>query len=378
MAKTIVILGAGMAAMTTLRQLMKNVVLPSSEYKAILVAPDTHFHWPIAMPRAIVPGQIPTDKVLSPLSARFKDYPASKFEHVIGKASNLDPDGQTVAVELVSGGTKSVSYDYLVIATGTSAKHGMPWKVVETAEKTKAIIDKLRADISTADKIVVAGGGPTGAEIAGELGFEYSKSGAKEVYYVYSGEYPLPADMLQSVRKTVKSTLEDLKVKLIPNTTITNVTRTEGGDTVLELTGKDGNVKSLTAQVYLPAIGLIPNSAFVPQRLLNASGYIKQESTLQAEGYGNIFVIGDVGSVEEGKAVNADKQALHLVKALEEILVHQKAAPEYKLNTMNGLGVTLGRSKATGQMNGWKLPSIMIWFVKGRTLLTERVDTIFV
>lgn len=377
MAKTIVFLGAGLAGLTTLRHVMKNIVLPNSEYKVVLVEPSTHFQWPIAMPRAIIPGQIPTDKVLVSYEERLKEYPASKYEHVVGKAAGLDPERKTVAVELTNGGTKSVSYDFLVIATGTATRDKMPWKMVESAEKTRSLIEKLRADITRAQTIVVVGGGATGAEIAGELGFEYSQNGAKEVHYVYSGEYPLPENILVSVRKTAKSTLEDLKVKLIPNTSVTKVTSVEGGDAVLELRGKDGNVTSLTAQAYLPATGLVPNSAFVPMSMLDDTGYIKQTSKLQAEGYDNIFVIGDIGALETSMALNAEPQALHVAKALREVLVRKAAAPEYKLNSMEALGVTLGRSKATGQVNGWKMPSFVLWFIKGRTLLVERVDTLF-
>lgn len=377
MTKTIVFLGAGLAAIPIIRQVLKTIVLPSSEYKVVLVAPNTHFHWPIAMPRVIVPGQMPNEKVFISLEERFKEYPASKYEHVVGKAGSLDPDSKTVTVELINGGTQSVSYDYLVIATGSAAKDEMPWKLVDTVEKTKEVIETLRTDIKKANKIVVAGGGATGAEIAGELGFEYGKSGAKEIYYVYSSENPLPA-LNENVQKVAKSVLEDLKVKLIPNTYVSKVTKNEKGETVLELKGKDGNVKSFTADTYLPAIGVTPNSSFAPKRLLDAQGYIKQTKTLQAEGYDNIWVVGDVGSLEASKGIEADAQGKHLVKALKEVIVNKSAAPEYTPTAAYSMGVTLGRSKGTGQMNGWKIPSFLIWFIKGRALLTDRIDSLFV
>lgn len=368
MAKTIIVLGAGLAAVPIIRQTMRNVVLPSSDYKLVVVAPNTHFHWPLAMPRVVVPDQMPMDKAITPLEGHFKQYPKDKFEHILDTASALDPSAKTVTV-----GGRTLGYDYLIVATGSSARDNMPWKIVGTSEKTMATVKELHSKIKGGKKIVVAGGGTTGTELAGELGFEYSQKGVKEVYFVYNGDYPLPSDLLESVRKAAKSTLEGLKVKLISNTTVTKTTA-QGNGTVLELTGKDGKVTSLTADVYLPAIGVAPNSAFAPKSMLNDTGYIKQTNTLRAEGYEDIFVVGDVGSLELSKAQIADAQSGHLIKTLPDYILKGTAIPEYKLDTKGAYAITLGRSKATGQVSGWRMPSIVLWYFKGRTFMTEVVE----
>ena len=80
--KTIVVLGTGVAATAVIRQTMKSTVLKRNDIKVVVVSPSTHFLWPIAMPRAIVPGQFADEKVMFPLEPTFDEYPAEKFEFV--------------------------------------------------------------------------------------------------------------------------------------------------------------------------------------------------------------------------------------------------------------------------------------------------------
>ncbi|KAL7931226.1 hypothetical protein V8C35DRAFT_310723 [Trichoderma chlorosporum] len=369
MVKTIVVLGVGLAAAPLIRQTMRNVVLKENDYNMIVVAPNTHFHWPVAMPRVVVPGQLPDDKAMIDLRPHFKEYPADKFEFVQGTASAMDPASNTVDVLLSSGASRTINYHTLIVATGTSSRDNMPWKAMGDTEQTKARLHELQDQIKNAKTIVVVGGGQTGSETAGELGFEYSKDGRKEVYFIYNDALPLAPPLMDSVRKATKTELEKLKVKLVPNTKVTAV-EYSGNDTILTLTSSDGKTKTLTTQAYLPTTGGVPNSSFVPENLLDSDGYIMQTKSLQAKGYDNIFVLGDVGNLEDSKAGVADAQTVHLIKALP---IHLKggAMPAYTPSTKIFVGITLGRSRATGQMGSFKVFSFLIHYAKGRFLGTD-------
>ncbi|KAL6911017.1 hypothetical protein GGI43DRAFT_33941 [Trichoderma evansii] len=366
--KNIVILGAGVAAAPLLRQTMRNVVLKEKDYKMIVVAPNTHFHWPIAMPRVIVPGQLADDKAMIDLRPFFKEYPEDKFEFVLGAASAMDPASNTVTVSPNEGGSRTINYHTLIIATGSSSPN-MPWKAMGTTEETKQRVHELRQQIESAKTIVIVGAGATGTETAGELGFEYSKTGRKEVYLIYNDRLPLTPPTIDSVRKAAKNELEKLNVKLVPNTTVSSVEQS-GNDTVLTLTSSDGTTKTLTTQAYIPSTGLVPNASFVPANLLDNRGYIKQTKALLAEGYNNIFVVGDVGNLEASKVGTASAQTIHLVKALP-IYFKGGTMPAYSPSTMEISAVTLGRSRATGQMGSFKLFSYLIYYGKGRFLGTD-------
>ncbi|KAL6411020.1 Apoptosis-inducing factor 2 [Ilyonectria robusta] len=369
--KTIVILGAGLAAIPLIRQTMVNTVLERNNLKLIVVAPNTHFQWPIAMPRAVVLGQLADNKVFIDLEPTFKDFPPSKFEFVQGKASSLEPASNLVTVALNDGGTQTVTYDVLIIATGARAREGMPWKSLDTSEKTKLKLHSLQEQVKNARTIVVAGGGITGVETAGEIGFEYSES-EKDVFFIHDNPLPLGPPVIDSVRKQCKTELEKLKVNIIPNTTVVSATPS-GNDIVLELRNSDGTTKSLTAQAYLPSTGIIPNPEFAPASLKDSKGYIKQTTQLQAEGHPNIFVIGDAGNLEVSKVHYAEAQAVHLIKNLPTYLDGGKM-PEYAINPKQVFGITIGRSRGTGQVGTWKVFSFPIWFLKGRYLGTEYAE----
>ncbi|KAL7908612.1 hypothetical protein GGI35DRAFT_469604 [Trichoderma velutinum] len=337
MTDTIVVLGAGLAAAPVIWQVMRNTVLPSKKFRMVIVTPSTHFLWPIAVPRVVAPGQMDFGKVFYPLAPTFAEYPAENFELVLGAADLLDPISQTVN---------------LLIATGTTAKDNMPWKLLKTVEQTKHSLQRLESDIAKAEPIVVVGGGLTGTETAGELDFEYSKTN----------------------KKKAKMELERMNVLLILSTTVSKVMTSENG-IVLELHDKNGTTKSLATQAYVSTTVQTPNTHFLPLDMLDSHYFIKQTTTLQAERFSNIFVLGDVGNFEGCKAQYAESQALHLIKALPAYL-NSKRMPEYQLNTKIFYGIALGRSKATRQIGNMKLFSSFIWYLKGRTFLTESGDLI--
>ncbi|KAM0204491.1 hypothetical protein ACHAPA_006738 [Fusarium lateritium] len=371
--KTIVVLGAGPAALPVIRQTMVNHVLKRNDLKMVVVAPNTHFLWPIAMPRVVVPGQISDDKVLIPFEPIFSTYPSDKFEWIQGKAVALDTNANVVSCEMNNtAAIREVNYHTLVIATGSRTREGLMWKGVGTTEETKAKLHEVQDQISKAKTIVVAGGGMTGSETAGELGFEYSQHGTKEVIFIYSGDLPLAPPATDAVRKQALKELEKLKVKSMPKSTVISATPTPGSsDIVLEVRSSDGTIKKVTTQAYLPATGVVPNTEFAPKTILDSNNFIKQTTHLQVEGHKNIFVLGDAGNLEESLIGRADTQALHLIKTLP-IHIDGGESAEYVPIGKTMFVVTLGRSRATGQIGTWKLFSIVIWFVKGRTLGTDK------
>lgn len=98
-------------------------------------------------------------------------------------------------------GKQTQAYDILVVATGSRSiadEHGVPWKLsLDGYEATKAALHKIQERVKAAKSIVLGGGGPTGIETAGELGFEYGQ--AKEITLVSTFCY-LMQDGLTGIR----------------------------------------------------------------------------------------------------------------------------------------------------------------------------------
>jgi NADH dehydrogenase FAD-containing subunit len=77
---------------------------------------------------------------------------------------------------------QTLDYDFLILATGSRAKGDAPFKGVGSTEDTKAARHDFQARVKKAKTIVVAGGGVTGCETAGELAYEYGRQ--KEIIFV--------------------------------------------------------------------------------------------------------------------------------------------------------------------------------------------------
>jgi len=180
MAKTVVILGASFAGLKIAHSLLKTTLPAVKDLKVILVSPTTHAYFNLAAPRAIVPGQIPDEKILAPIEPAFSKYPSSSFEFVIGAAKSVDPASKRVEIETESG-LRTVTYDTLVVTTGSNTG-SMPWKASGSHKQFLELLHDTQAKVKKAKSIIVGGAGVTGVETAGELGYEYGKT--KEITLV--------------------------------------------------------------------------------------------------------------------------------------------------------------------------------------------------
>ncbi|EEY14021.1 conserved hypothetical protein [Verticillium alfalfae VaMs.102] len=371
MTKTLVVLGAGVAGTSIAHRALKNTVPKAKDLKVIIVTPNTEHYWNLASVRGIVPGQYDDETLFTPLAAAFAQYPKDRYELVIGSAESLNPDASTVVVRTVSGAERTIAYDALVIATGSRARDDMPWKEVGTTDQTKARLGALRKQIAAANKIVIAGGGTTGVEVAGEVGFEFGRK--KDVYFVIGQELPLEDNIREDVRRIARKELEKLGVKVIDRSKVTGAR--EGGagtgKTILQLTNASGATSELEADAYLPTFGLVPNTSFVPAGLLDKNGLVRQNTEFKVPGYDSLYVVGDAGDLENGTAYLAGLQATFLSKSLHHRFTGEGKVGTYTPDPKVVAAVTMGRSRGTGQMGTFKLPSLAVWLLKGRYLGTN-------
>lgn len=198
--KNIVILGGSYAGVSTAHRILKQAAKTPTgitPFKITLVSPDTHFYWSMASPRGILPGQLADDQLFQPIAAGFKQYRGSQFEFILAHATSLDVDGKTVTISESDGLSNGISiavdqkeldYDYLILATGSRTRNDTPLKGLGSTDKTKAALHDFQTRIEKAKTIVVAGGGVTGVEVAGELGFQYGRQ--KKIILVSSALVP--------------------------------------------------------------------------------------------------------------------------------------------------------------------------------------------
>ncbi|KAE8449586.1 hypothetical protein EG329_007916 [Mollisiaceae sp. DMI_Dod_QoI] len=361
--KTVVILGGSFAGITAAHKLLKQAA-STGDIKVILVSPNTHLYWNLATVRAIIPGQFPDEKLLQPIAPGFKQYRADQFEFVVGTAESLDLAGKKVTISSKTG-TNVLSYDILVLATGSSTKSEAPWKPRSTYEETRDALHDYQAKVKKASSIVVVGAGSTGVETSGELGFEYGRT--KKITLISSGDHILEGTPA-SVTKTATKLLRSLNVTLTLSTKVVGDAKLPDGRTELTLS----NGQKIVTDLYLPSMGLTPNSSYIPGDLLNANGFVLVDEYLHVKGSKDVWAAGDISSVQRPQLVNALKQSEHVVKNIGLAIKGQNLIP-FKAGGADMLAVPIGRKTGTGHMGNWKLPGFMINMVKGKTFFTEKL-----
>ncbi|KAK3687301.1 hypothetical protein B0T22DRAFT_125089 [Podospora appendiculata] len=363
MAKTVVILGGSYAGLHVAHALLKK---NDKDVKVILVSKNSHFYWNVASVRAIVPGIIKDDEIFKPLASALQRYPSTSYELIIGTAESTDFDAKTVRVATAAG-PRTLSYDQLVLATGANCPTtDVPWKASGTYEETLAGLHETADKVKGAERIVVAGAGSTGIEVAGELGFQYGKT--KEITLLSSGPKLLGGDI---VGPAAANELKKLKVNIRYDS---QVQRTAPrGDGKIEIFLANGEV--VLADLYLPTMGLVPNSEYINAKyLVEGKKTVEVDDFLRVKDTANVWAAGDVVSKPRAGFMITQKQAGAVAKNVELALKGQPPVVA-KGFPFDILACSTGRSRGAGRAGSVKLPSFFVWMAKGRTLALQMVPS---
>ncbi|KAL3490617.1 putative apoptosis-inducing factor [Aspergillus germanicus] len=372
--KNIVIIGGSYAGLSTAHQILKQTTKStSSPVKITLISRDTHLYWNLAAPRAVVSAkEVPDEKIFVPIAEGFKQYPKGMFELVTGSAVGVDATSKVVSVSVAGEGQPGektrieISYDTLVLCTGSDTKVATPFKSRGSTEATKSALHEYQRLIKAAKKILVAGAGPTGVETAGELAFEYGS--AKRIILASATPTILPGpNRPPSVPKTAESQLRSLNVDVRLNTKVTTETKLADGTWKLTLsTGEE-----LVVDMYIPTFGVKPNTSFLPAEFLDANGFVRVDQYLRVTGIKDVYAIGDVSNMQGPHAFHVKAQSKYLAKSLLlGVAGKRSAAVPYKASTSDMLAVQIGKKAGTGHAGSMKLPSFMVAYVR-KTLFVE-------
>ena len=375
-----VILGGQFAGLSIAHYLIKHTIpylskLDSSiTYHVTIVTPSTHFYWKIGAPRVLVsPDLIPLSKVFAPIEDGLKAYPKEIYTVVYGAAVGLDPEKCAVTVQLVSQGTETLNYSTLIVATGTTTPTPI-WTVNDSHENTINALKEMQRSLPSAKTILLAGGGPAGTETAGEVAAQYPNAN----FTMLSGGSRLLERLLPATSKDAEARLKKMGVEVIHNVRVTSVKRGEnGGPTELGL--NDGSTR--TVDVYIDSTGGKWNTSFLPKSWLNGKGQVlNDDKTLRSKPPvpDNVYALGDAGSYSEGGVMDIK----NAIAPLGSTIVIDLTA-KLSLNTDGKVKqqifkpmadtqfVPIGPKGGVGQLFGWRVPSLMVWGIKGRHYMVD-------
>ena len=169
----------------------------------------------------------------------------NKITEIHGYGRFTDP--RTLAVELNDGGTETVTFDNVIIATGSSTR------LVPGTSLSQNVVtyEELIMTRELPGSIVIAGCGAIGMEFAYVL-----KNYGVDVTVVEFLARALPNEDVE-VSKELEKQFKKLGVKILTETKVESIT--DSGSVVTVTVSKDGQSQELKADKVLQAIGFAPN-----------------------------------------------------------------------------------------------------------------------
>jgi NADH dehydrogenase len=370
----VVIIGGGFAGITLTRKIL-------GEKVQVVLLDKRNYHTFQPLLYQVSTASLEPDSIAYPLRKILKKEENAYFR--LAEVSSISPDIKTVHSNI-----GDLTYDYLVIATGSKTNffgndnieaNAMWMKTLPQALNIRSLmLENLEQATITEDKIkrkallnfVIAGAGPTGVELSGALAeirnhvvpMDYPDIDPVEIeIHLLEGMDRVLPPMSSTASKKAAKFLKNLGVEIHVDTMVQDY------DGITVKTSKGNFVTDTfiwSAGVTGAGIpGLDPKS--VKERM----NRYKVNRFNQIEGYDNIFALGDIARMKTEKypkghpmvAQPAIQQGRLLAKNLKRLL-RGKAMKEFEYFD-KGTMATVGRNKAVVDLGKLKFGGFIAWFV---------------
>ena len=310
---------------------------------------------------------------------------------LLGEVTAIDLEQRTVTSQVL--GRESVtSYDSLIVAAGAGQSYFGNDSFSEFAPGMKSVDDalELRGRIFGAFEMaelgatrgdnvdhlltfVVVGAGPTGVEMAGQIAelahrtlkkdFHAINTHQARVVLVDAAGQVLPPFGAKLGQWTAKE-LEKLGVEVMLGAMVTDVD--ERG---LEVKYKDGRVERINSvtKVWAAGVQASPLGQVLADQTgapLDRSGRIGVNPDLTLPGYPEVFVVGDMISLDNlpGVAQVAIQGAKYAAKEIDGRLKHKPAQKPFKYFDKGSMA-TISRFKAVATVGKLRFSGFIAWLM---------------
>ncbi|GAA1665644.1 FAD-dependent oxidoreductase [Glycomyces endophyticus] len=286
-------------------------------------------------------------------------------------AAGVDPQGVTLA----SG--ERVEADYIVLATGSGYPYPAKTRTDSTAEAL-AHFKETHAELAGAERVLIAGAGPVGLELAGEIRDVWAD---KRITVVAPSAELVPG-YEPALRAELERQLAALGIEVRLGAGLDAEPDVEPGRAGEVRASVGGEV--IEADIWFRAYGATTNSGFLGDALapLNGRGQLPVGPKLNVEGHERVYAVGDLTGVpEEKRAGAASRHAAVVADNIIAQLNGEAPVQEYHPSPARVMLLPLGPVYGVGQIPGEDGPGIMptetVAEWKGRDLMHGRFAAMF-
>ncbi|MDA1358946.1 FAD-dependent oxidoreductase [Glycomyces luteolus] len=357
--KTVAVVGGGYGGAALVKALDEHA-------DVVLIEPKDAFVHAAGSLRALTQPEEWAERMFYPYDGFLK-----RGKHLREYASGVDDKG----VVLASG--ERVEADYIVLATGT----GYPYPAktrTDSTEEALAHFKETHAELAGAARVLIAGAGPVGLELAGEIKAVWPE---KQITIVDPAEELMPG-YEAALRTELHAQLEKLGIEVRLGVTLDDEPAVEPGRAgAVAVTAEN---EPIEADIWFRAFGMTTNSGYLKDGIapLNRRGQLPVTPKLNVEGHEHVYAIGDLTDMNEEKRASAAGQHAAVVAANILAQINGEAPEqEYQPSPVRVAIVPLGPEFGVGQMPSEDGPvqlpieSVIEW--KGRDLMTGYFDAAF-
>lgn len=372
--KRIVIVGGGFGGLKLIGSLRH------SGFQVVLLD-RTNYHQFQPLLYQVATAGLNAESIAFPFRKDFRHFPDFHFR--MTEVQRIIPESS-----LVETGIGKISYDYLVIATGTDTNYygmaelkklAMPMKSVTEAITLRTKLLSTFEQALTEDdparrqrllNIVIVGGGATGVEIAGALAEmkryilirDYPDLSADPLnIYLIEGSPRLLGSMSEKASQKSQEFLLKMGVQIQLNTRVTDY---QNGRIIL------AKGDPIPTKTVIWVSGVTANCLEgIPQASIGHGNRILTDEFNRVKDLVNVYAIGDICLQTESQypkghpqvAQVAIQQGKLLAYNLQRLVVHKLPKPFHYRN--KGTLATIGRNKAVADLPHFQTQGFIAWLL---------------
>jgi NADH dehydrogenase len=371
----VVIIGGGFAGVNLAKSLANKPV-------QVVLLDKHNYHTFQPLLYQVSTAGLEPDSIAYPLRKIIRKHKNSFFR--LAEVSEIDTETKEIQTNI-----GVLSFDYLVIATGTKTNffgnttiesNSMAMKKVPQALNIRSLIlqNFEKATIANSEEerkallsFVIVGGGPTGVELAGAIAelknhivpIDYPDLNTKymEIHLLEGNDRLLPP-MSKHASKKAEQFLRELGVQVHCNTFVKDY------NGISVITNSDLKLQSETL-IWAAGVTGAPVNGVKANSIQERGNRYKVNSYNQVEGYEHIFALGDIAfmqtesypyghpqvaqpAIQQGKLLGSNLLKLINNKPMKQFVYKDK-----------GSMATVGRNKAVVDLKHFKFAGFFAWFV---------------